>query len=392
MYGETIKKVKYVAKNVFIAICVFLIFSFYGWWLDNLSQPRGGALLQYQAHHVGKSYVNTSRGTSSPAFTYSYFHCDGRTGGLTEEDTLRYAPGFRRQGYNVVLEGGNVNIHTRVQRPPSPTCKFAPYEDALKQLGGVLNSSQSDFVFSCTYRGQTALMKGSENDLLRLNRDSNRRILMATKTLQVFNDKKKFCKIINELGPSFTDISPPCVILPLEDNSHLDRFSNVSAVIFKVPHSAGGNGAKIFSVRQLKEENFQRAGMLQAFFVNPLLYTAAHEGKSISVKVDLRIYGIITSFDPPRVYISRHGYFRTGDHRHNFSSSAEHFNTRGIHITNNGVKLEGGYFVFQKDPDERTFSSAGTLRKFRTIARNAGLNPVDIWSRVEDKLVRLALV
>jgi hypothetical protein len=124
---------------------------------------------------------------------------------------------------------------------------------------------------------------------------------------------------------------------------------------------------------------------------NPLLYA---RDSGVKIKLHLRIYGVQTSVQPMRVFVSEFGYFRTGHPKVGFSMNISFEENPFLHATNNAGKIEEGIFEnieydfgdFGREPYdanmESNFSSAGTLEKFWSLAEANELDQKVIFGNI----------
>ena len=129
-------------------------------------------------------------------------------------------------------------------------------------------------------------------------------------------------------------------------------------------------------IEQMYQEGKLRAsGTLQGLISTPILFNG--------FKVDIRIFGVVTSLEPLRFYISRSGFFRS-----TFPSSK--FNESGIfdldmHITNEGYN--GRVCTKNTHHSEVEQATYGTLSTFRTkILTQNGLDPEVVWHNIRKSL------
>eukprot|EP00927_Polykrikos_kofoidii_P060684 TRINITY_DN55609_c0_g1_i1.p1 TRINITY_DN55609_c0_g1~~TRINITY_DN55609_c0_g1_i1.p1 ORF type:complete len:1093 (-),score=161.93 TRINITY_DN55609_c0_g1_i1:277-3228(-) len=133
--------------------------------------------------------------------------------------------------------------------------------------------------------------------------------------------------------------------------------------------------------------------VVQRYVMDPVLYQLEGIHPPLRVKTDIRVYGSVVSLDPVRVFVSRHGYFRTGSLERNFSTATnEDLADDLMHITHHIPKIENGTFQCPTAPSwgdpgmaERDAGSGGSLRKWFRIARDQnGLEPKEVWDNIRD--------
>eukprot|EP00301_Raphidiophrys_heterophryoidea_P005747 c12379_g1_i1.p1 GENE.c12379_g1_i1~~c12379_g1_i1.p1 ORF type:complete len:487 (-),score=103.30 c12379_g1_i1:744-2135(-) len=182
-------------------------------------------------------------------------------------------------------------------------------------------------------------------------------------------------------------ITPPCYAWPEHTTQLLAAAPQYPYWLYKPSLSSSGKGLVLLNQSQITRDALMGLpeGLIQQYVHNPLLYDASLEpsGPNVVIKTDIRIYGVVTSVEPLRFYISKRGYFRSGHPHFNYTMT-QNITSRDfqqVHFTNNGPKIRNG--VFQTSSAyEHSFASAGTLEKFWKIAQQSGLDPEVIWNDI----------
>lgn len=145
--------------------------------------------------------------------------------------------------------------------------------------------------------------------------------------------------------------------------------------ILKPYHGAQGHGISL--VRCFKDINPEDKVICQVYISRPLLID--------DFKFDLRIYALITSIDPLRIYVFNEGLarFATSPYR-----KLEDQNIANVymHLTNYSVNKHSQ--TYSKDDED------GSKRKFSTINRilsNEGYDVVSLWNDVDDTIIKTVL-
>ena len=131
------------------------------------------------------------------------------------------------------------------------------------------------------------------------------------------------------------DIVPGGWILPAEYGSFL-RASNAQrnpVYIMKPCASACGRGIKLIHKNNMNAVPKDKPCIMQDYLKDPYLIN----GK----KFDLRIYVLVTSFDPLRSYVFQEGLARFSTHNY----SMKKLNSRFAHLTNYSVNKKSKHFV-----------------------------------------------
>lgn len=146
--------------------------------------------------------------------------------------------------------------------------------------------------------------------------------------------------------PKHFDITPNTFNLPNEHNDWCSaRERNPEAFwIWKPPNSACGRGIRVLSSNvkhSVDKELSKKEGVVQRYLDNPLLLNG--------FKFDLRLYVVVTSYDPLRVYLNTDGLVRLATTK--YSNSKDSLSQRTMHLTNYSVNKLSDAYVKNKEPD-----------------------------------------
>ena len=122
--------------------------------------------------------------------------------------------------------------------------------------------------------------------------------------------------------------------------------------------------------------------MVQEYISNPCLLQN-------SAKFDLRVYVLVTSISPLRLYVYEEGIVRFASNR--YSKSLDDIKNQFIHLTNYSVNKNSQEYV----PSSSTDSQEGhkwTLKTlWKYLASTGTANPEQIWSAVIDLIVKTVI-
>lgn len=122
--------------------------------------------------------------------------------------------------------------------------------------------------------------------------------------------------------------------------------------IWKPCKGSCGRGIKVLSSGMPNEEARdlgRKRGIIQRYIGNPLLIDG--------FKFDLRIYVVVVSFDPLKVYINDEGLVRIATEK--YSATPDTLESRTMHLTNYSVNKFSPAFVQNKDGRNARNSTAG---------------------------------
>lgn len=177
------------------------------------------------------------------------------------------------------------------------------------------------------------------------------------------------------LFPEAYDFFPRSFSLPwqLEDLLAYMRKNPTLVFIVKPTRGAEGKGIKLISsVEEAKRVNFQ--SVVQAYVPNLLLMDG--------YKFDLRVYVMITSVDPLRIFVYNNGLVRLATYLYSKPDNTN-INNQFMHLTNYSINKNSDKY---NDSPEN-----GSKRDF--IAFNAwlakrGWNSAKLWSQIDDVIIK----
>ncbi|KAI8614648.1 tubulin-tyrosine ligase family-domain-containing protein [Chytriomyces sp. MP71] len=123
------------------------------------------------------------------------------------------------------------------------------------------------------------------------------------------------------------DFLPATYFLPSQRRRLKNAFSSHPSWIIKPPASARGIGIRV--VNKWKDVPQRKEFIVSKYIQNPYLIDKK--------KFDIRLYVVVTSFDPLRVYLFKEGIVRFAGEKYSTSSSKNSIKNRFIHLTNYSV-------------------------------------------------------
>ncbi|OQR93883.1 tubulin polyglutamylase [Achlya hypogyna] len=163
----------------------------------------------------------------------------------------------------------------------------------------------------------------------------------------IIGRKDRLMKTIGNMKrtfPSAYSFAPEGYLIPGQLDSFercLDREPGPSLWIFKPPASACGRGIKVVHSTQLdKQLKKKRKWVVQRYLAAPYLIDG--------YKFDLRLYVVVTCFDPLRIYFFEEGLARFCTVK--YSTDASHLKNRLMHLTNFSVNKNNVAFQAATGP------------------------------------------
>ena len=103
-------------------------------------------------------------------------------------------------------------------------------------------------------------------------------------------------------------------------------------------------------IDDISEVPLNESLVISKYIGNPLLLNG--------LKFDLRLYVLVTSFDPLKIYIYNEGLVRFASEPYNISNTKENVYA---HLTNYSINKKSEYFVQNKNIDRRDFGNKWSL-------------------------------
>lgn len=162
--------------------------------------------------------------------------------------------------------------------------------------------------------------------------------------------------------------------------------------IWKPVSQSCGRGIKVFSSSSKEDlrELGRKRGIIQKYVANPLLIDG--------FKFDLRIYVVVLSYDPLKVYINEEGLVRLATEK--YSSDVETLNKRTMHLTNYSVNKLSPAFVQNQDKksnadedasdaeEQPSCASKLSLRELQGYFEKFGVAYEEVMDRIKDVVVK----
>jgi len=149
--------------------------------------------------------------------------------------------------------------------------------------------------------------------------------------------------------------------------------------IVKPINSSCGRG--IFLLRNLRDLPPNQTLVVSKYVHNPLLIQG--------LKFDLRIYVVVTSYDPLRAYIYREGLVRFASRP--YSLDKKFINDIFRHLTNYSVNKNATDFIENKDADDDDCGHKWSLSALNKHLRCSGIDVDLMWCRIMDLITKSLL-
>jgi len=189
---------------------------------------------------------------------------------------------------------------------------------------------------------------------------------------------------LNEMAEVFGresfDFIPETYVLPEQVEKFLEAYEAKKGLwIVKPSNNSCGRG--IFVLRELDELPLHEKSVVSKYVENPLLIQG--------LKFDLRIYVLVTQYDPLRAYVYREGLARFASAP--FSTAEEHLSDSFRHLTNYSVNKTSSEFRENKSLQADNCGHKWSLSALNRHLAWTGTDVNLMWSRIMDLIAKTLL-
>lgn len=191
--------------------------------------------------------------------------------------------------------------------------------------------------------------------------------------------KDRLSRLLHKFSRNFKEdfhIHPQTFVLPNDSGSLIGFLTrNPDSLFIRKPvASSCGRGISVLSHSQSKDQAKRPANVLmQEYIPNPLCLNG--------YKFDLRIYVLVTSFDPLRCYQFYDGLVRIATIKYN----KKNLNNKFCHLTNSSINEKNKEYTVKEGEEEGSKWCFETLHKYFD---EHGLDYNGTWERIRDLIVK----
>lgn len=221
---------------------------------------------------------------------------------------------------------------------------------------------------------------------------SNEELLAKIKPYQRLNHFPGICTIgrknflaihLNKMKkefPLFYDFFPKTYCLPTEKNLVRKVFDEKKPNdVYIIKPDASSRGRGIFLTRRIEDVPFTENFIVQKYIKSPFLIDG--------LKFDMRIYVVITSVDPLKIYIYKDGLARFATEEY-LPPTGSNLNNMFQHLTNYAINKNSKNFQFCKDPEYAETGHKRSLRSIWTYLDKKGIDSKLIWASMGKNIVK----
>jgi tubulin polyglutamylase TTLL5 len=195
--------------------------------------------------------------------------------------------------------------------------------------------------------------------------------------------KDRMCESIMNMKDRFGhdefDFIPQTYVLPDEFPDFYAHFQTEKHSMWIVKPSCSSQGRGIFLVDNINEVPMEEDCIISKYIYNPLLING--------LKFDLRLYVLVTCFDPLKIYIYNEGLARFASEEY----SPGNKNNKFMHLTNYSINKKSENFIqntdIRKDDVGHKWSLSALCRHLESVGVDTDL----LWSRIYDLVIKSIL-
>jgi hypothetical protein len=130
-------------------------------------------------------------------------------------------------------------------------------------------------------------------------------------------------------------------------------------------------------VDDISEVPLNESLVVSRYINNPLLING--------LKFDLRLYVLVTSFDPFKIYIYNEGLVRFASEPYNINNIKQNVYA---HLTNYSINKKSEHFIQNKNLNQRDVGNKWSLSAFQTHLEKLGIDMKIVWERIYDAVIK----
>lgn len=194
--------------------------------------------------------------------------------------------------------------------------------------------------------------------------------------------KDKLCVSLSNMqekhGRGLFDFIPETFLLPEEFAEFYEEFTAQKNSLWIVKPSCSSRGRGIYVVSSVDAVPLDDQCIISKYIHNPLLINR--------LKFDLRLYVVVTCFEPLRIYMYHEGLVRFASEPYDPAAK-----DKFVHLTNYSVNKKNERFIqntdWQQDDVGHKWSLKALLRHFEA----AGIDTDLLWSKIYDLIIKTLL-
>jgi len=189
-----------------------------------------------------------------------------------------------------------------------------------------------------------------------------------------------FRDMAQTFGGDTFDFVPQTFVLPGQMQEFLDCYQKRGGLWIVKPN-ASSRGRGIFVLRDVADLPVDEPSVVSRYVENPLLIQG--------LKFDLRVYVLVTSYEPLRAYIYREGLVRFASKP--YSKDPKHLTDAYRHLTNYSINKGSSTFVENSEVQADNVGHKWSISALNKHLRCIGVDIDLMWTRIMDAIVKSLL-
>jgi len=189
-----------------------------------------------------------------------------------------------------------------------------------------------------------------------------------------------FRDMAETFGSEAFDFVPKTFVLPEQVQEFLEVYNSQGGLWIVKPH-ASSRGRGIFVLRDVADLPLNEVSVVSQYVEKPLLIQG--------LKFDLRVYVLVTSYEPLRAYVYREGLVRFASKP--YSTEAKHLSDAYRHLTNYSINKDSSSFVGNSEMQADNVGHKWSISALNRHLRCTGVDAELMWTRIMDVIVKSLL-
>ncbi|KAK3797611.1 hypothetical protein RRG08_054637 [Elysia crispata] len=192
---------------------------------------------------------------------------------------------------------------------------------------------------------------------------------------------KNISKMKKKKGAANFDFVPTSFVLPKEMRKFKSYYKrNPGPFIVKPAGLSRGRG--VYLIGKPKDiSNTNEEQVVSKYINNPLLIDG--------YKIDLRIYVLVTSYNPLVIYIYQEGLTRFATVK--YKNDPNNLHVLRMHLTNFSINVSSGNYIKNEDSSIEDFGSKWTLSALLRYFHANGIDTIAVMREIEDVIIKTIL-
>lgn len=259
----------------------------------------------------------------------------------------------------------------------TPALEYKVIKDTFIRAGLLKAPDDDDFIFNILWSRH---LKSHEyyklNKYQKVNHFPGSEALSRKDSMHRALKKQK-----NRLGSKEYGFFPESYFLTQDKEIILSKLKKGKVLIMKPPGSSCGRGIEIIHTPEelppIDDESKSKY-LFQEYLEAPYLID--------NKKWDLRIYVLVTSYNPVRIYVFHNGLVRFCTEDYDICSSS-----RFSHLTNFSVNKQSGQFIYSESHEEDDKGSKWSILGLKRYFKRMGIDDSDLWRQIDDVIIKTVI-